>query len=120
MPRTITVNSSTLTFTRTSAQGDLPLVSTLSIDSVSIGLNGTVLRCLDIANPMISASTTIQIINVSLSEYNIIAGKFHGVQFPRIVNLYHFVGLILTNAHTQAHYILYNRAYFTASIFAVR
>ena len=68
LSRRITVNS-TLTFTRTSAQGDLPLISTLSIDSVGIGLNGTVIRCSDVANPTSSASTIIQIIDISLSEY---------------------------------------------------
>ena len=72
MPRTITVNSSTLTFTRTSAQGDLPLVSTLSIDSVSIGLNGTVVRCSNIADPSILSSTTIQVIDINQSKQVII------------------------------------------------
>ena len=59
------VASATLAFTRISNQGASPLISTLSIDSVSIGLNGTVVRCSDVANPMTSASTTIQIIGIS-------------------------------------------------------
>ena len=59
------VNSSIFTFTRTSTQRILPLVSTLSIDSVSIGLNGTVVNCSNVSNPMISASTTIQIVDIS-------------------------------------------------------
>ena len=42
MPDLIVNELVTFTFMRTSAQGDLPLISTLSIDSVSIGLNGTV------------------------------------------------------------------------------
>ena len=58
------VNSTTLTFIRTSAEGDLPLISTLTTDSVSIGLNGTVICCSDLANQMTSAST-IQIIDAS-------------------------------------------------------
>ena len=62
MSRTI-VNSSTFTFKRISAQDDLPLNTTLSIDSVSIGLNGAVVRCADLANPMTSASATISIIS---------------------------------------------------------
>ena len=62
------VDSTTLTFMRVSAQFATPLVTTLSIDSVSIGLNGTVVRCSDVANPMLSASTTIQIIDTSQSE----------------------------------------------------
>ena len=59
------VNSVTFTFMRISALGALPLISTLSIDSVSIGLNGTVVQCADVSNPTSSASTTIQIINIS-------------------------------------------------------
>ena len=61
MPRTIIVNYSTFIFTRTSAPGGLPLNTTLSIDSVSIGLNGTVVRCTDVANSTTSASTMIYI-----------------------------------------------------------
>ena len=62
------LNSTLFTFMRTSAQGASPLISTLSIDSVSIGLNGTLVRCSDVANPMTSALTTIQIIDTSQSE----------------------------------------------------
>ena len=62
--RQIEVASATFTFVRISAQGASPLVSTLSIDSVSIGLNGTVVNCSDVSNPMISASTTIQVIDI--------------------------------------------------------
>ena len=62
------IDSVTFSFMRTSAQGALPLVSTLSIDSVGIALNGTVVRCSDVANQMISASTTIQVIDTSQSE----------------------------------------------------
>ena len=60
------INSTTFTFTRTSAEDLLPLISTLSINSASIGLNGTVIHCMDVINPMTSASTTIQIINTSM------------------------------------------------------
>ena len=59
------VKSVTYTFMRTSARNATPLISTLFIDSVSIGLNGTVVRCSDLADPMTSASTTIQIIDAS-------------------------------------------------------
>ena len=62
------LNSATFTFMRISAQGASPLISTLSIDTISIGLNGTVVRCTDVANPMTSASTTIRIINTRQSE----------------------------------------------------
>jgi hypothetical protein len=58
------VNSSMFTFTRTSTPRVLPLISTLSIDSVSIGLNGAVVRCSDAANPTTLASTTIYIVDI--------------------------------------------------------
>ena len=62
------VNSSTFTFMRTSVQRDSPLISILSIDSVSIGLNGTILRCANGSNQSISASTTIKIIDIRKSK----------------------------------------------------
>ena len=72
--KTKEVVSVTFTYVRISAQGASPLVSTLSIDSVSIGLNGTVVHCSDVSNPMTSASTTIYISTASstaaLSKFN--------------------------------------------------
>ena len=62
------VNFVTFTFMRSSARGASPLISTLSIDSVNIGLNETTVKCTDIGNPMTSALTTIQIINNSNSK----------------------------------------------------
>ena len=69
-PKERIINSTTFTFTRATAQGASPLISTLSINSVSIGLNGTVVRCVDASanSPMTSASTTIQIIDISNSK----------------------------------------------------
>ena len=65
-----TANSVIFTFMRTSEQGAIsPMISTLSIDSVSIGLNETVVRCADLTDSMISALTTIQIIDSSQSEF---------------------------------------------------
>ena len=61
------VNSTTFTLIRNSSQNVLPLIVTLSIDSVSIGLNGTVVTCRDTGNS-VTASTTIQIIDTSNSE----------------------------------------------------
>ena len=62
------INSTTFTFMRSSAQNG-PLISTLSIDSVSIGLNGTVVRCVEVGGSMLSsASTTIHIIGGINSE----------------------------------------------------
>ena len=68
------VGSATLTFMRTSTRFALPLISTLSIDSVSISLNGTVVNCSDVANQTISASTTIQIIDIS--EYYLLCATY--------------------------------------------
>ena len=62
------VNYATFTFVRNSTQGDLPLISVLFVDSVSTGLNGTVVHCTDLTNQMTSASTTIQIIDISQSK----------------------------------------------------
>ena len=72
MPQPIAISLATFTFLRTSAQGELPLITMLSIDSVSIGLNGTVVHCIDgrnqEGNKLMPASTTIQIIDTSQSE----------------------------------------------------
>ena len=54
---------------RRSAQ-NRPLVSTLSIDSVSIGLNGTVVRCVEVGGSMSSNLATIHIIGGINSELN--------------------------------------------------
>ena len=48
--------------------------------------------------------------------YYCIVGNFHGVQFLRTVDLYHFTGLIFTDERTHTHYILYNQAYFVGLI----
>ena len=37
-----------------------------------------------------------------------------------MVKLYHYVGSIFTDAHTHAHYGLYNRAHFAGLIFVIR
>ena len=67
-PPPITVNFTTFTLRRISDQGASPLVSTLSIDPVSIGLNGTVVNCMDATSSMTpsSESTTILIIDISM------------------------------------------------------
>ena len=50
-----------------------------------------------------------------------IVGNFRGVQFSQwMVDFYYFTGLVFADAHTHAHYVLYNRAYFMCLIFAVR
>jgi hypothetical protein len=67
-PMPMVVNSITFTLRRISAQGASPLVSTLSIDLVSTGLNGTVVNCLDATNSMspLSESATILVIDVGM------------------------------------------------------
>ena len=62
------VNSTTFSLIRNSSQNDLPLIVTLSINSTSTSLNGTVVSCIDPGNSAASASTTIQIIDASNSE----------------------------------------------------
>ena len=64
-PKERIINSTIFTFTRTSAEDVLPLISTLSINSVGIALNGTLVHCMDANNPMTSVSTAIYIISVS-------------------------------------------------------
>ena len=34
----------------------------------------------------------------------------------RMVDLYHFAGLIIADVHTHAHYVLYNQAYFVVVV----
>ena len=63
----ITVDSVTFTFIKNSAPEVSPLVSTLSIDSVS--WNGTVVNCSDLSDSTTSAATTIQIIDAHQSEF---------------------------------------------------
>ena len=59
------VNSSSFIFMRSSSQFSSPLISTLSINSVSISLNETVVRCSEVGGSMTSASTTIHIIDTN-------------------------------------------------------
>ena len=49
-----------------------------------------------------------------------IAGNFHRVQFSRMINLYHFAGLIFADVRTHNHFVLYNQAYFMVLIFTIR
>ena len=71
----VTVNSVMFTFTKTSDPGASPLVSTLSIDSVSSFLNGSVVNCSDLLDSTTSAATTIQIIDTPQSEFVIVVTK---------------------------------------------
>ena len=72
----VTVNNSIMfTFTKISDPGASPLVSTLSIDSVSIFLNGSVVNCSDLSDSTTSAATTIQIIDTHQGEFIIVVTK---------------------------------------------
>ena len=84
-----TVNSTTFIFMRTSAQGAAPLISTLSIDSVSIGLNGIVVHCMEVKGSMISASATIHII-VDVSNSKLANHRCHNadIYYEKILDLY--------------------------------
>ena len=82
----ILVHSAIFTFMRTSAQFTSPLIPTLSFDSINIGLNGTLVHCTDVGNLTISASTTIQIIDISkfTSQFNF--GAFISIMIHRSVH----------------------------------
>ena len=58
-PRALTFNSTTFTFSRLSAQDSSPLISRMTISSVSEGLNGVHVSCEDVAASE-SATTTIR------------------------------------------------------------
>ena len=81
----IVVNSTTFMLLRNSSQNATPLIATLSINSVSIGLNGTVVNCMDPGNSMTSASTIIQIIDNSQSELDNYYSLFHAPSFIQYI-----------------------------------
>ena len=54
----LTVNSSVFYFSRISIQGDLTLISTLIINPVSIGLEGTMVNCTEVGNSVNTSSVT--------------------------------------------------------------
>ena len=59
------VNSTSFTTSRISAQGQLPLVSRLLINPVTIGLNGTVVDCTDgIIATVETASAIVSVISI--------------------------------------------------------
>ena len=62
---TTMVNTTLFNFTRTSTQGASPLVSTLTIDSVSTALNGTVVECFEVDGPMAVETTLILVIDIN-------------------------------------------------------
>ena len=61
------IGSATFLYSRSSAEGILPLVSTLSISPVSEDLNGTVVNCTDIT---IGDTVSTLIINIMIGKIN--------------------------------------------------
>ena len=101
----ITLDSATFTFMRSSVQFASPLISTLSINSVSIGFNGTVVHCSDIANPMTSASTMIQIINSNQSElvaHYLYITCFHAYMHESSIDYQYSPVLRISDEHYEA------------------
>ena len=62
------INSTTFSFSRTSIQGSLPLVSRLVISPISKILNGTEVKCEDVIMGINSSTTTIHVIKNNLGE----------------------------------------------------
>ena len=58
------VNSTLFTTSRISAEDQLPLVSSLLINPVTIGLNGTVVYCIDSIATMEMASAILSVISI--------------------------------------------------------
>ena len=63
VPPPVTVNSTMFTYSRLSARDRLPLITRLIISSVSEGLNGVEVSCMDLEASE-STTTTIRIIGV--------------------------------------------------------
>ena len=76
-PEPISIDATRFTYSRLSAANSLPLVSTLSIDPVNMGLNGTVLNCTNVGTSE-TVTTIITIINEDWIEgiHNYIAASF--------------------------------------------
>ena len=55
----LVINSIVFSFSRTSAEDSLPVMSRLLITSVSISLNGTVINCEDLGTSEVSSSTVV-------------------------------------------------------------
>ena len=53
------VNSTMFNFSRTSAEGSLPMISKVVIGPVSSSLNGTMMNCIDLSTTSSTATTII-------------------------------------------------------------
>ena len=67
VPAPLSIDSTWFTFSRLSAQNSFPLISTLSINPVNKGLNGTEVNCTDVGTSE-TVSTIITIIDENLIE----------------------------------------------------
>ena len=77
VPLPITVNSTTFTFSRLSTQ---PLTSTMTISSVSEGLDGVQINCVNVEVSE-SASTTVRIVDIGgrkSGRRHSLGGRVHG------------------------------------------
>ena len=73
VPPPVTISSSMITFSRLSAQNSSPLVSRITVSSVSSGLNGTVVKCVEGISS--TAIATIRIIDAGQFTNNIFGEK---------------------------------------------
>ena len=62
-------------------------------------------------------TTTIEPIALPLMHACMYRGKFSWGSISRIVDLYHFMGLIFMDAYTHAHYVLHDRAFFLLGLY---
>ena len=85
----LTVNSSVFHFSRTSLQGDLPLTSSLITNSISLGLEGTVVNCTEVGITMNSSSIVIHFVQQN-PDSPLVAIRNNSVRFSR-----HNVSVIL-------------------------
>ena len=74
---TLSINSTTLIFSRISDLGALPLISTLVITALSQSLNGTMITCMELGTASM-ATTSVYIYGDSNSKY-------YGYLFIRMV-----------------------------------
>ena len=70
IPETFTINETDFEILKTSNRGAVPLVSTLSITNVSVGLDGTLIQCMEVdgtMDPTLEVFSTV--INISTVQF---------------------------------------------------
>ena len=96
VPPPLTISSSMITFSRLSGPNVLPLISRVTVDSVSIGLNGTVVNCFEGSTSIdIVAITTIRIIDpfAQFGKISFGHGEFWGMVASHniIIIIYYYI-----------------------------